>query len=176
LAVEDLSRYRIVEVVVEGVEVIRSWSVEEEKFIQPRVADTATADRIRIEPATNFPQLAAHFKQVLTARMKGEFVSSTASVFAGKQPAKAVVRLKTFDIPSAARRVFVDNTAKIQAEIDVLDKTTGRLILRYNGRLETKPLIGGLGTGIALAFERSDPGNSMITDYLSAYRNWLLRN
>jgi hypothetical protein len=54
LAVEDLSRYRIVEVVVEGVEVIRSWSMEEEKFIQPRVADTATADRIRIEPAANF--------------------------------------------------------------------------------------------------------------------------
>jgi len=89
---------------------------------------------------------------------------------------RGAVRLKTFDIPSAARRVFVDNTAKIQAEIDVLDETTGRLILQYNGRLETKPLIGGVATGIALAFERSDPGNSMITDYLSAYRNWLLRN
>jgi hypothetical protein len=33
-----------------------------------------------------------------------------------------------------------------------------------------------MATEIALAFERPDPGNSMITDYLSAYRNWLLRN
>jgi hypothetical protein len=54
LAVQDLSRYRIVEVVVEGVEIIRSWSMEEEGLIQPRAADTATADRIRIEPAANF--------------------------------------------------------------------------------------------------------------------------
>jgi hypothetical protein len=175
-AIEDLGRYRIVDVAVEGAEIIRSWPTEEERFVRSGVVDPAMADRIRAEPATNFPQLAAHFQQALTARMKDEFVSSTASVFAGKRSATAVVRLKTFDIPSAARRVFVDNTAKIQAEIEVLDKTTGRLILRYNGRLETKPLIGGLGTGIALAFERSDPGNSMITDYLSAYRNWLLRN
>jgi hypothetical protein len=54
LAVQGLSRYSLVEVVVEGVEIIRSWSIEEERFIQPRAADTATADRIRIEPAANF--------------------------------------------------------------------------------------------------------------------------
>ncbi|XKD99614.1 hypothetical protein ACD578_12340 [Microvirga sp. RSM25] len=54
MAVQDLSRYRIVEVAVEGVEIIRSWSMEEEGLIQPRAADTATADRIRIEPAANF--------------------------------------------------------------------------------------------------------------------------
>src|SRR5215208_6920536 len=124
-AIEDLGRYRIVDVAVEGAEIIRSWPTEEERFVRSGVVDAAMADRIRAEPATNFPQLAAHFQQVLTARLKGEFVSSTASVFAGKQPATAVVRLKTFDIPSAARRVFVDNMAKIQAEIDVLDKTTG---------------------------------------------------
>lgn len=176
LGVEDFGRYRIAEVVVEGAESIRSWPMEEERFAQSGVVDAAMADRIRSEPATNFPQLAAHFKQVLTARLKGEFINLTASVFAGTQPATAVVRLKTFDIPSVARRVFFDNTAKIQADIDILDKATGRLILRYDGRLETKPLIGGVATGIALAFERSDLGYSMITDYLSAYRNWLLRN
>jgi hypothetical protein len=54
LAVQDLSRCRIVVIAVEGVEIIRSWSMEEEGLIQPRAADTATADRIRIEPAANF--------------------------------------------------------------------------------------------------------------------------
>jgi hypothetical protein len=34
----------------------------------------------------------------------------------------------------------------------------------------------GAAAGIAPALERSDLGYSMITDYLSAYRNWLLRN
>jgi hypothetical protein len=54
LAVQGLSRYSLVEVVVEGVEIIRSWSMEEEGLIQPRAADIATADRIRTEPAANF--------------------------------------------------------------------------------------------------------------------------
>ncbi|WP_210330891.1 hypothetical protein [Microvirga terrestris] len=176
MAAQDLGRYRIVEVAVEGAESIRSWPTEEERFVQSGVVDAATADRIRSEPATNFPQLGAHFKQVLTARLKDEFIGLTAPVFAGNQPATAVVRVKTFDIPSIARRAFVDNTAKFQADIEIRDKATGRVILRYDGRLQTKPLIGGVATGIALAFEGPDLGYSMITDYLSAYRNWLLRN
>jgi hypothetical protein len=161
---------------VEGAESIRSWPTEEERFVQSGAVDAATADRIRSEPATNFPQLTAYFKQVLTVRLKDEFIGLTAPVFAGIQPVTAVVRLRTFDIPSVARGVFVDNTAKFQADIEIRDKATGRVILRYGGRLQTKPLIGGVATGIAVAFEGSDLGYSMITDYLSAYRNWLLRN
>jgi hypothetical protein len=176
LAFEDFGRYRLTEVVVEGAEVIRSWPSEEERFLQSDAADPEIASRIKSEPASNFPQVTAHFQQVLTARINNELGSLIAPVFTGKQPVRAVVRLKVFDIPSVARRVFVDNDAKIQADIDIIDKATGRLILRYNGRLETKKLIGGLATGIALAFEGSDLGYSMITDYLSAYRNWLLRN
>jgi hypothetical protein len=34
----------------------------------------------------------------------------------------------------------------------------------------------GVVAGIVPAFGRSDLGYSMITDYLSAYRNWHLRN
>jgi hypothetical protein len=34
----------------------------------------------------------------------------------------------------------------------------------------------GAATAIAPALKRSDLGCSMITDYLFAYRNWLLRN
>ena len=74
-----------------------------------------------------------------------------------------------------ARRVFVDNTAKIEAEIDLVDRGTGRVLLHYEGPSVRKNLIGGLGTGIALAFERQDLGYSMMTDYLTGYRNWLLR-
>ncbi len=176
LAVEDFGRYRLTEVIVEGAEVIRSWPGEEERFLQSNVVDPETANRIKSEPASNFPQLTAHFQRVLTARINNELSSLTAPIFTGTQPVRAVVRLKVFDIPSAARRIFVDNDTKIQADIDILDKATGRIIVRYNGRLETKKLLGGLATGIALAFETSDLGYSMITDYLSAYRNWLLRN
>ena len=87
---------------------------------------------------------------------------------------RAIVRLKKFDIPSVARRVFVDN-AKIKADIDIVDRAAGRLILHCEGPSARTARIGGIGIGIALAFEQSDLGTSMIADYLSAYRNWLLR-
>jgi len=32
-AIEDLGRYRIVDVAVEGAEIIRSWPTEEERFV-----------------------------------------------------------------------------------------------------------------------------------------------
>jgi hypothetical protein len=176
LSDQDLHQYKVIETIVEGVEGIRSWPSEEERFLKLNAVDAETANRIRSEPASEFLQLRAHFQQVLTTRFKNELSYLTGPIFSGTRPAQLVVRLRVFDVPSAARRVFVDSSAKIQADIDLVDKASGRLILRYNGRLETRKLIGGLATGIALAFEQSDVGQSMIVDYLSAYRNWLLRN
>jgi hypothetical protein len=176
LAESEMRSYRVVDIAVEGVEVIRSWPSEEEKFLATNSVDTETANRIRSEPASEFPQLRQHFQQVLNTQIRSELTYVTSSIFTGKRPAQIVVRLRTFDIPSTARRVFVDNDAKMRADIDLVDKATGRLVMRYNGGQVYRKMIGGLATGIALAFERSDKGAAMITDYLSAYRNWLLRN
>lgn len=172
----ELQKYKIVDVSVEGVEGIRSWPHEEESFLKSNAVDPETANRIRTEPASEFPQLTRHFQQVLNEKFRGELAYLVDPIFTGNRPARIVVRLRQFDVPSAARRVFVDTNAKIQADIDLVDKATNTLILRYNGRSDMRKLIGGLATGIAIAFERSDIGQAMITDYLSAYRNWLLRN
>ncbi|NIX76628.1 hypothetical protein [Microvirga terricola] len=171
-----MQKYKLVDVTVEGAEIIRSWPSEEENFLKANAVDPETANRIRTEPAFQFPPLQEHFRQALNAKIKAEVMYLAGPIFPSGRPVKAVVRLRTFDIPSTARRVFVDSQAKIQADIDIVDKATGNLILRYPGRLETRKLIGGLATGIAVAFEGPDLGYSMITDYLSAYRNWLLHN
>lgn len=176
LAVTEFQQYRIADVAVEGVEAIRSWPGEEEAFLRTNAVDPGTASRMQTEPASQFPQLRAHFQKVPTARLRAEFASLTDPVFTGRRPLVAVVRLREFDVPSTARRVFVDSQAKIKAEIDLVDKATGRVVLRYEGRWEGKKLVGGLLTGVALALDRSDVGYSMMTDYLTAYRNWLLRN
>jgi hypothetical protein len=175
LSSDDLQRYRIVDVTVEGAEMIRSWPAEEEAFLKTATVDPETVNRIRTEPASNFPQLTGHFRHVLNARIGNGLTQATGDILTGSQPVRAVVRLREFDIPSVARRVFVDNHTKIKADIDIVDRATGRLILRYEGPSTIGTRIGGLGTGIALAFEPSDLGTSMIADYLSAYRNWLLR-
>ena len=172
---DDLQRYRIVDVAVEGAEVIRSWPAEEEAFLKTGAVDPETANRIRTEPAFKFPQLTGHLRQSLNARFGSGLTQVTGDIFTGSQPVRVIVRLREFDIPSVARRVFVDNHTRIKADIDIVDRATGRLILHYEGPFERNTRIGGLGTGIALAFEQSDLGASMIADYLSAYRNWLLR-
>jgi hypothetical protein len=55
-------------VAVEGAEVIRSWPAEEEVFLRTGAVDPETADRIRTEPAFNFPHLTGHLRQSLNAR------------------------------------------------------------------------------------------------------------
>jgi hypothetical protein len=71
--------------------------------------------------------------------------------------------------------VFVDSAAKIQADIDLVDAATGATLLRYEGPLRTRPMVGGFATGIALALDRSDVGAALLDDYLVAYQNWLVR-
>ena len=176
LGVGELQSYRIADVAVEGVEGIRSWPAEEDAFAQANAVDAATLQRIQTEPAANHPQLRAHIQRVLVERFRAEFTAQLGSVLAGPRPLKAVVRLKEFDVPSAARRVFIGGHARIEATIDLVDPGTGAPVLRYDGPARQTTLANGLATGLALAFSRSDVGREQITEYVTAYRNWLLRN
>jgi hypothetical protein len=176
LAQAEFQQYRIEGVTVEGVDVIRSWPNEEDTFVKANPVDSETLGRIQTRPASEYPPLKAHLQRVLNDRFRLEFASQVAPLFTGSRPLRAVIQLKRFDVPSVARRVFVDNDAKIQAHITLVDARTGRLFLHYTGPYWTKKLVGGLATGIAVALDRSDVGMSLITDYMTAYRNWLLRN
>ena len=125
LSPTEFQKYRITHVSVEGVEVIRSWPAQEQTYVKSNPADFETVNRLQAEPASNFPALRAHIQRVLDERFKLEFASQVTPVFTGTRPVKAIVRLKTFDVPSAARRVLVDQNAKIKAEIDLVDASTG---------------------------------------------------
>lgn len=174
LSISELQNYRIADVVVEGVEVIRSWPAQEEAFARAGGVDFETNNRLQTEPASSFPALRAQMQQALNERFKLEFTSQVAPIFTGSRPVKAIVRLKNFDVPSATRRVLVDQDAKIKAEIDLVDPKTGASIVKYDGPFRTKRLIGGVATVISVAFDRSDVAYSLITDYITAYRDWLV--
>jgi hypothetical protein len=176
IGLSDFQKYRIADVAVEGVDVIHSWPAEEEAFLKSSVADPEIANRLQSEPASNFPAVRAHFQRALEGRLRAEFASTVAPIFTGPRPLRAVVRLKAFDVPSTARRVFVDNQAKLQADIELIDPASKSVILRYHGPYWRRALVGGLATDLALAIDRSDVGSSQITDYMTAYRSWLLQN
>ena len=138
LSPTEFQKYRITHVSVEGVEVIRSWPAQEQTYVKSNPADFETVNRLQAEPASNFPALRAHIQRVLDERFKLEFASQVTPVFTGTRPVKAIVRLKTFDVPSAARRVLVDQNAKIKAEIDLVDASTGVPVVRYDGPFRSK--------------------------------------
>ena len=175
MAVSDFQKYRIADVRVEGIEVIRSWPPQEEIFVKAGRADAEMVNRLHTEPASNFPALRAHFQQVLDDRFKLEFSSQVAPIFTGTRPLRAVVRLRTFDVPSGARRVLIDQDAKIRAEIDLVDPATGASVLKYDGPFRSKRMVGGIATVIAVALDNSDVGYSLITDYITAYRDWIVQ-
>jgi len=175
IGLSDFQKYRITDVAVEGVDVIHSWPAEEAAFLKSN-ADPDIANRLQSEPASNFPAVRAHFQRALEGRLRAEFATTVSPIFTGPRPLRAVVRLKAFDVPSTARRVFVDNHAKLQADIELVDPASKSVILRYQGPYWRRALIGGLATGLALAIDRSDMGSSQITDYMTAYRSWLLQN
>lgn len=171
----DFQKYRIADVSVEGVEVVRSWPVEEEIYLRSGRAAPDVASRLQSEPASNFPDLQAHIQRALTDRLKMEFASQVSPMFTGTRPVRAMVRLKAFDVPSTTRRVLVDDQAKMKADIVLVDAGSGATVLSYEGPHRTRKLFGGLLTPIAVALDKSDAGYAIISDYMTTYRSWLLR-
>jgi hypothetical protein len=169
-------RFKITEVVVEGVKVVRSWPSQEEDYLKTHAVDPSVVRRLQSEPSWNFPEVQERFQTALNGQFGAEFGSQITPLFTGSKPLKAVVTLKIFDVPSAARRVFVDSRAKIKAEIDLVDAKTGASVLKYDGPYRDKEIIGGIATALAIAINSSDPGYVLISEYVREYRNWLLRN
>src|SRR5262245_806787 len=103
LSLSELGSLKLAAVEVEGVEVIRSWPAEEQASIASGRGDPQLAQRLVAESAQNFPALQAHFRTVLQQRFSFELSNSVGPILVGTRPVKAVVRLKTFDVPSVAR-------------------------------------------------------------------------
>jgi hypothetical protein len=175
LSVAEIQQYRLVDVRVEGAGVIRSWPAMETAYLRTANTDPDLQAKLQTEPASSFPQLTAFFERTLAAQARAGLDAQIGPVLTGARPVRAVVRLKTFDIPSGARRVLIDSTARISADIDLVDARTGATLVRYEGPLRARQMIGGLATAIAVQVE-TDPGTDMLATYLADYRAWLFQN
>jgi hypothetical protein len=174
MAVDEIASFKLVGVEVHGVEVIRSWPVEERHFLATNT-DPEIARRLPDESAQNFPTVQAHFQSALQRIFTAQFESMLAPVMRGTRSVKAIVTLKQFDVPSVVRRVLVDQYAKIQATIDLVDTRTNALILSYPGPYRQQFLLGGLSAPIAdVIAGDNDPENALIANYVLDYRTWLV--
>jgi hypothetical protein len=174
MSVDEIASFKLVGVEVHGVEVIRSWPVEERRFLATNT-DAEIARRLPDESAQNFPVVQASFQAALQRIFTGQLEGMLAPVLRGTRPVKAIVTLKQFDVPSVVRRVLVDQYAKLELTIDLVDAKTNALVLSYPGPYRQQWLLGGLSAPIADAIAGgNDPENALIANYLLDYRTWLV--
>lgn len=132
-------------------------------------AATPVKFRRRVAPARDF--IAAELRTMV----KSEFNSQFADVFVGSRPARAVVHLKTVDIPSSGRLLIGGQTAIIDAEITLVDARSGAPIVSYPGNSATRYIPGGVIARIARV-AIGDEGRRLLERYMQQYREWLLRS
>lgn len=132
-------------------------------------AATPVKFRRRVAPARDF--IAAELRTMV----KSEFNSQFADVFVGSRPARAVVHLKTVDIPASGRLLIGGQTAIIDAEITLVDARSGAPIVSYPGNSATRYIPGGVIAPIARV-AIGDEGRRLLERYMQQYREWLLRS
>jgi hypothetical protein len=179
MSVDEIASFKLVGVEVRGVEVIRSWPAQEQAYIASGKADPEIVRRLPGESAQNFLPVQAQFQLALQQTLSTEFGNVVAPLLRGSRPVKAIVRLKTFNVPSVVLRVLIDHYAVLDAAIDLVDPKTGESILSYAGRLKSRDVGGGLirtpiFSAIDSALGRDEPGTAMIKAYVSDYAEWLV--
>lgn len=174
---DSIRGYRVTGFEVRGIDVIRSWPAAEAAFVAERKPPADLIDRLRDQPAASFPEVRAFMLERMQRLFESEAKSRFAAALDGPKPARMIIELKTFDIPSAARRLLVNNTLSMQADILLVDAQSGQPLVSYVGPALLRPVLGGIaGTVLseALIDRDKDFGQELMATYLNAYRDWLL--
>ncbi|MCA3631583.1 MAG: hypothetical protein INF16_02210 [Methylobacterium sp.] len=173
----DIRQHRIVETQVRGIENIFAWPREEENFANSSPAAKEALEQHGLKPSGQLPGLREQLQTAMTSLVDRQVSNVLGSELKGPRPVKLVLTIQTFDIPSPVRRTFVDQHAKFQATIDLVDVRTGETLSTYAGSQRAQFMLGGLGGLIAVAArpELKDVSESLVGDYMRAYKAWLLK-
>ncbi|MGJ4947582.1 DUF6778 family protein [Bradyrhizobium sp. HKCCYLS20291] len=122
-------------------------------------------------------------KEFMRAQLAPQIKSGVEKAMAGQlnggRPVRLEIVVKQFAIPSVAQRVIVGGHPNMQADANLVDAQTGRVLLS-NPKLNTFVPVGNgiLGTAIQAAVDQASdqtPEGKLITSYGQTYRNWLMR-
>jgi hypothetical protein len=173
---DTLRQFRIASLRVQGGELIRSWPAQEAAYARQANLSEEEAKRLGETMAGSVPALRQQMERALEALLSAQASNQLGSVFSGKTPAELVVTVKVFDIPSLVRRVLVDQHAKIQLDIDLVDTSSRQSVMLFSGPYSTQFLLGGLSS-IAqqgIQGDASDPAPAMARNYIQDYARWLM--
>lgn len=173
---DTLRQFQIAAIRVQGGEAIRSWPAQEAIYARQANLSEEEAKRLGETMAGSVPALRQQMERALEALILAQARNQLGAAFPGKTPAELLVTVKVFDIPSLVRRVLIDQHAKIQLDIDLVEKSNGRSVMLFSGPLRTQFLLGGLSS-IAqqgIQGDASDPSQLMVHNYMQDYASWLM--
>lgn len=172
---DTLRQYKITGIVVRNGDKIPSWPAQESAYVKQAKPSEEEEQRLASAPAGSFPALRKQMEEALSAKIAAQVNNQLGSTFSGPIPAELVVTVKIFDIPSTIRRFLADQTAKIQLNIDLVDKRSGKTILSFAGPFKGMYLLGGLSSIAekAIQGDDNDHANALISGYITDYAAWL---
>ncbi len=173
---DQVQSFKLVGVVFKGAENIASWPSEEESFRKQPNVDVQVIDKLRSGSAQNVPEIHEHFAKSLATRFEPRFNNEVGRFLNGARPVRAIVTIKTLNIPSTAVRVLVNNSSSLSATITLVDVKTSQELINYVGASGTQLHVGGVGALVLSATDLAhNQENDLFSDYFRAYKKWLMK-
>ena len=175
MALSDLQRFRLMSVDVQSQGAVVSWPAKEAELLATANVDPDTRAGLPTRDAREFPAAQVYFESAIRQRLGADMQQNIAPLMRGSVPVAAVVQVRTLDVPSPVRRLLVDQIAKLELQIDLVNPATGAVVLSYKTPEAHQWLLGGLGAIVETAVNKYDPGAKMLDEAVTDYKEWLER-
>lgn len=174
LSVEQSGRFRITEVKVTGIENIRSWPAAAKAYAAQAGLTGEAALWAEREPGKRPKEVDAFFSARLTQLVEARARTDLAGIFKGAEPARLVFRVNALIVPSMAERVLVDNTADLNATIEVVEVATGKVVLSLADRPTFEMMLGGVAAPVVdTVAGGGDPVPAMVGYLMTSFAAWV---
>lgn len=183
----EIAGYKLAGVEVQGTQAVQAWPAAQEAYLASGKADPDVAKRLPDEGIQAFPLVQSFVTTTLQQRFVQEFGTQVSPLLRGSRAVRIVVTLRTFDIPTGARKALVDSQAKLAATLDIVDAKSGDVLVSYPGPMKVITLgptlllgvVGGVGAIAGSAIRagidgNGEPGSMLIAGYVADYRKWLV--
>lgn len=175
IPLDQVRSWKLTQIEVTGSEVIKSWPHQERVYLERNNIAGDAAQQIAVNSVQDTPGLRDHVRVALQDVVATQLRNTLSNDLNGNRPVKAVVQVMQLDIPSALRRLIVENQARFHAKIDIVDVGTGKILVSWPGEYVWETMAAGVG-GLLLdrVLYSSDVAPRLMSNSFGHFRTWLV--
>lgn len=175
IAVDQVRSWKLTQIEVKGSEVINSWPYQEKIYVTRNNISGDAAQQIAMNSVQNNAGLREFVRGALEENVTTRLRNALTNDLNGTRPVKAVVQVTQLDIPSAVRRLLVENQARFHAKIDIVDVGNGQVLASWPGEYVWETMAAGIG-GMVLdqVLYSTDVAPRLLDKSFGYFRTWLV--